>query len=40
MKDLAERLKFAAYPMDDVFTFEVSRARNPNEFDVIAKWLK
>lgn len=36
----AERLKFTAYPMDDVFTFEVSRARNPNEFDVIAKWLK
>lgn len=36
----AERLKFTAYPMDDVFTFEVSRVRNPNEFDVIAKWLK
>lgn len=36
----AERLKFTAYPMDDVYTFEVSQVRNPNEFDVIAKWLK
>ena len=36
----AERLKLSAYPMDDVFTFEVSRVRNPKEFDVVEEWLK
>ena len=36
----AERIKLSSYPMDDVYTFEVSRVRNPKEFDVVEEWLK